>query len=107
MLPVFQLLRIMFRLLAPPLVFAAQVKLPHHAAEEPIGPMRPLLALMPPLPLHGVHREEVGVALNERLDLPLGELQSGGVRSGLLGRDHCRLNQTERRIERTRMTGSS
>jgi hypothetical protein len=93
-----QWLGIANRLVAPPpsrsVVRLARSHNPQHAGQKPFTPVRPGLAPVPPLSLHGVHRIEVGIAVDERAQLPACESQrvlverSVGVAVNL---DHDRL----------------
>jgi hypothetical protein len=47
--------------------------------------MRPGLARVMPLAADGVHREKIGVPVGERCNLPLCQLQGGGVADVAIG----------------------
>ena len=67
---------------------AAQHELPHLAAEEAVGPLGPFFARVMPFAAYGLHGEEIGMRLDERFDLALGEIEGVVVGGELLGGGH-------------------
>src|SRR5262245_140395 len=74
----------MLSFLPPKIASAAQIELPHLAAEKPVGPLCPLLAGVVPLAVDRVHRKKVRMLFGQRFHLPLGEVQCGTVGRKLL-----------------------
>src|SRR5207245_1351623 len=79
-----QELGIMLRLFPPVRVWLSQNKLPHHAAEEAVGPLRPFLPRVPPFSVRGIHGKEIGMRFDQRPHLPRGKIEGMAVGSELL-----------------------
>src|SRR5215208_5405031 len=61
--------------LAPVLIARASGEYPHHAAKEPLTPVRPRLSAVLPLTILGIERKKIGVIGDQRAYLRLRKLE--------------------------------